>query len=118
MLFSYSDILKKIKDIGYVTDNTDSPGGDWDLSPIYVFIENDKEEDFVMISPFVDPNGPIAENVGDDQEVYAVELRTRSADSRGGCGSSEPEVIRMYSDVFAILKSLGHNVINHYDEIF
>lgn len=110
------------------------PGGDWDLLPLY-FRHPDRmgmggidpedefgfgeEEDWIIATPFIDPNDRAGcKDPAAAQEVYAVELRNRGSDSRGGCQTDDEAIAVMYGIILARLGKMGFDVIRHCDEIF
>lgn len=91
-------------------------GGDWDATPVRVE-SPDFEEDSLEISPYVDPNGETFV-AGKGQKIYAVEVRSASSDSRGGCNSKNEQLCIAYGRITCWLRNLGLRVANHYSEFF
>jgi len=111
-----SEIKKLLEGLNaHIDDNP--PGGDWDIMGLSLTPQG-VDDDSVTISPFKDPNSDGDYKIQDDCEIYALEVRTFSSDSRGGCQTTNEKVAVLYGQITARLRAQGWNIINHYDEIF
>jgi len=120
MLWSKQVVIDVLSSKKYTIAIGEYPGGDYDLLPLYVHHPDKlgEDEDFITITPFIDPQSKGVVDPNLDQDIVAVEVRCQASDSRGGCESDDEIIVHMYADVKLVLKKMGHNVIRHYDEIF
>lgn len=93
-------------------------GGSWDALPVQIEVRDlPPEADHITISPYVDPCGePFKSGAG--QKIYALEVSSATADSRGGCQTKYEKLAIAYGIVTCRLRNAGLRVINHYSEIF
>jgi len=115
MLWQTDAIEAMIRTIPKVADvKRGPPGGDHDTTRLSVKVLGCNGTLFVAgydPDKITDPSG------WDDMDVYAIEV-TDGTDSSGGCQSRELDFCRVYGELTAQLRVMGHRVINHYDEIF
>ncbi len=107
-------IRKLLKDLDCSVGLQD-PGGDWDIVGFH--ITPNGSEEWITIIPFKDPESDPDEEVQDNCEIYAVEVRT-NGDCTGGLQTQDEKVAIAYGRVCARLSKAGFNIIAHYDEIF
>ena len=107
-------IRELFKDLDCSVEEKD-PGGDWDIVGFFI-VPNDSKE-WISVIPFKDPFTDPDEEVQDNCEIYAIEVRT-NGDCTGGLQTEDEKVGIAYGRICARLSKEGFNIIAHYDEIF